>query len=195
MAARAPKQWPLSKQETITSFENWRQNILYVLSLDPKFEPYLEDNASWLKKSPATPNRGFTDDTARTNIPKQDRLSAAQKAKILELMLGQIANFCPVISRNSIVKSSTSLSDIWQQIRQHYGFQLTGAHFLDLASFQLESDERPEDLYQRLLAFFEDNMLCQDSAITHHGEKVDEDMSRGTCHHPSKTLSSFCGLS
>ena len=177
MAARAPKQWPLSKQETITSFENWRQNILYVLSLDPKFEPYLEDNASWLKKSPATPNRGFTDDTARTNIPKQDRLSAAQKAKILELMLGQIANFCPVISRNSIVKSSTSLSDIWQQIRQHYGFQLTGAHFLDLASFQLESDERPEDLYQRLLAFFEDNMLCQDSAITHHGEKVDEDMS------------------
>ena len=32
---RAPKQWALTKQETITSFEAWRQNLQYILSLDP----------------------------------------------------------------------------------------------------------------------------------------------------------------
>ena len=29
MATRAPKQWSLMKTETITSFESWRQNLLY----------------------------------------------------------------------------------------------------------------------------------------------------------------------
>jgi len=68
-------------------------------------------------------------------------------------MLGQIANFCSVISWNSIVKHSPSLNVIWQKIRQHYGFQSTGAHFLDLASINLQADEKREDLFQRLMAF------------------------------------------
>ena len=94
-------------------------------------------------------------------------------------MLGMIANYCSVVSRNSIIKSSTSLNDIWQKIRQHYGFQSTGAHFLDLASIKLQPGEKPQDLYQRLMAFFEDNLLTSMGGITHHGEdiQVDEDMS------------------
>ena len=64
------------------------------------------------------------------------------------LPLEQIANFCPVISRNTILKNSTSVNSIWQAIRAHYGFQSTGAHFLDLSSIKLEVDERPEDLFQ-----------------------------------------------
>ena len=76
-----------------------------------------------------------------------------------DLMLGQIANFCPVIARNTIIRSSTSIDSIWQIIRAHYGFQSTDAHFLDLADFKLEQDELPEDLFQRLTAFFDDNLL------------------------------------
>ena len=34
---RAPKQWRLTKNETITSFESWRQNLQYTLSLDANF--------------------------------------------------------------------------------------------------------------------------------------------------------------
>ena len=68
----------------------------------------------------------------------------------LELMLGKIANFCPIISRSSIVKNSTSISSVWQAIRAHYGFQSTGARFLDLFNIKLEVDERPEDLFQHL---------------------------------------------
>lgn len=93
-------------------------------------------------------------------------------------MLGQIANFGSVISRNSIVKNSTSLNDIWQRLRQHYGFQSAGSQFLDLAAIQLLPDERPEDLFQRLMAFFEDNLLTPACEITHHGDLVqaDEDL-------------------
>ena len=146
---RVPRQWQLTMIETITSYESWRQNLIYVLSLDKNFVRFLD--ATWQKQTAANPCRGLTDDG--TAIPEAQRLTAAQKNAHLDLLLGQIANFCPVISRNSIVKHSTSLNDIWQKIRQHYDFQSSGAHFLDLASIRLQPDERPEDLFQRLMAF------------------------------------------
>ncbi|KAJ8369657.1 hypothetical protein SKAU_G00096850 [Synaphobranchus kaupii] len=89
-------------------------------------------------------------------------------------MLGQIANYCPIISRNTLVKNSTSLEFIWQTIRQHFGFQVTGAQFIDFSDIHLEGDERPEDLYQRLMAFVEDSLL-RPSGLSHHGEAVTED--------------------
>ena len=165
---RAPKQWSLTKQETITSFEAWRQNLQYTLSLDQNFAPFLVDGFTWLKKSPGAPLRGLTDDGEP--IPEAQRRTAAQKITQLELMLGQIANFCPVISRNTIVKNSVSVSSIWQSIRLHYGFQSTIAHFIDFNSIKLEPGERPEDLYQRLQSFIEDNLLRSDGSIRHYGE-------------------------
>ena len=101
---RAPKQWCLTKEETINSFENWRQNLQYVLSLDANFAPFLIDGTTWQKKTRAHPHRGLDDDAAP--VAEARRKTAAQKVTQLELMLGQIANYCPVISRNSIIKSS-----------------------------------------------------------------------------------------
>ena len=90
-------------------------------------------------------------------------------------MLGQISNYCPVISRNVIVKNSTSLEQIWQSIRLHFGFQSSGAHFLDFNEITLRQDERPEDLYQRLLAFIDDYLLKREGVISHQGINIDED--------------------
>ena len=170
---RAPKQWSLTKQETTTSSEAWRQNLQYTLSLDPNFAGFLVDGFMWLKKSATTPLKGFTDDG--DNIPEAKRCTAAQKVTQLELMLGQVANFCPVISRNTIVKNSTSFTNIWQAIHLHYGFQLTGAHFIDFNAIKLELGECPEDLFQHLQSFIEDNLLKSDSSIQHHGEMPDSD--------------------
>jgi hypothetical protein len=50
----------------------------------------------------------------------------------------------------------------------------TGAHFKNLCDIKLEADERLEDLYQRLVAFIEDNLLYRNT-ITHHGEHLEED--------------------
>ena len=169
---RAPKQWCLTKNETVNSFENWKQNIIYTLSLDSNFAPFLIDGVTWGKKSKKSPLRGFTDDGEA--IAADKRRTAQQKVNILELMLGQIANFCPIISRNTIVKNSTSVESIWQAIRLHFGYQSTGAHFIDFTDIRLNPDERPEDLYQRLMAFIEDNLLQADG-LSHHDEKLTED--------------------
>ena len=66
---------------------------------------------------------------------------------------------------------STSLASIWSKIREHYGFQCTGSRFLTLASIKLNPAERPEDLYQRLVTFFDDNLITTDGLL-HHGQHV-----------------------
>lgn len=167
---RAPKQWCLTKQETVNSFENWKENLRYVLSLDPNFAPFLGTDFRWQKKTRTNPNRGLIDDGVA--VPENVRRTAAQKVTQLELMLGQIANYCPVLSRNTIIRNSVSIESVWQSIRSHYGFQSSGGHFLDLAEIKLEHNERPEDLYQRLIAFVEDNLLTPAGRITHHGDAV-----------------------
>ena len=145
MSTRAPKHWFLTKHESITSFEAWRQNLQNILSLDTNFARFLADNVTWLKKSHATPLHGLQDDSEFVHASAQR--TAQQKCTHLDLMLGQIANYCPVISRNTIVKNSTSMSFIWQAIGLHYGFQSTGVHLLDFNNIKLDPDERPEDLY------------------------------------------------
>ena len=136
---RAPKQWSLSKTETITSFEAWRQNLVYTLSLDHNFAPFLVEGFTWVKKTATVPLRGFTDDDE--TVPEASRRTAAQTVNLLELMLGQIANYCPIIARSTIVKNCTSVSNIWKAIRLHYGFQSTGGHFLDFNSIHFEPGE------------------------------------------------------
>ncbi len=164
---KAPKQWMLQSDADVTHFESWKNNLLFTLSLDDNYKPYLKADATWLKKTKANPKRGFTDDVGGGK-------TADQKVYLLELMLGQIANYSP-INRSTITKNSTSLTAVWNAIRQHLNIQSNGARVLDLANLALIPGERPEVLYERLLAFMDDNLMKADGGITHHGEAITDD--------------------
>ena len=140
---RVLKQWPLSLNKTITSIKAWENNYLkYILFLDPNFADFLTDGLSWGKKTNAMPLHGFSNDPE--SVLAARRRTAAQKVTYLEVMLGQMANYAPIISQNSIVKNSLSISGVWQTIRQHYDLQLTGSHSLDLANISLKPEQRPK---------------------------------------------------
>ncbi len=171
-ARSAQKQKSLTKEETLNSFNAWKDNLLYILSVErPDCAPFLADGATWGKESVA--NRGLADDGDEV-VEVARRKTAAQKAASLRLMLGQIANFATVVSRNQIVKNSTSLSGIWSLLREHYGFQSTGSRFLTLSGMRLEPGEKPEDLYQKIVSFFDDNLLTTEGLL-HHGVRVTSD--------------------
>ena len=169
--SRAPKQWMLTTNETLNTFKNWKENRIYTLSLDKSFAPYLKEGVTWGKQTSVTPHRGFTDDATGTTDPK----SKEEKCTTLNLMLGQIANYATVISRNQIIKESTSLNVIWDKIRQHYGFHTTGSRFLDLSAIRQRPGERAEDLYQTLVSFIDDNLLTKDCTLTHHAAAITND--------------------
>ena len=46
-------------------------------------------------------------------------------------MLGHVANYCPFRSRSTLAKNSNSILSVWNTIREHFDFQVTGAHFSD----------------------------------------------------------------
>ena len=174
MAFKPPKQWVLTESETISTFCNWQSNLLYHLSLNNEFAAFIADTFTWQRKSVA--NRGLTDDVGE---PAADRKTAAQKNIQLERMLGIIAQFCPALLRNEILKKSTSLKWIWQRVRKHYSFSQSEVNFLKISDIKREQDERYETLYQRIIAHLEDNLLTRDSGLQHDGAAVtqDEEMS------------------
>ena len=164
-----PKPWTLTENKTITSYANWHSNVLYHLSLCNEFAPFLE--LEWAVKS--TANRGLVADG--DPVPAAARKTAAQKAIILERMLGMIAQFAPSLLRKDIIKSSTSLAWIWKRIRLHYGFVQSEVHFLKISEIKRKDDERYETFYQRILAHLDDNLLTTGSNIQHNGAAIAED--------------------
>ena len=146
-----------------------------MLSLDSNFTPFLLDGINRAEKSVFSLLQDFSDDDAETQNVRTEQ----HKVTHVELMFGQISSFCPVISRSAIVKNSPSLASVWQNIGMNFGFQTSGAHFLDSDSTPFGSDEHPDDLFQRLTVSIDDILITTDIPITHHGElsSIDEDFS------------------
>lgn len=163
----APKCRTLTATETSASFDIWKENLLFNLTIDGSFEEFLEDEYTWGRKSVL--NRGLTATLDNDNKVKQ---SAKQKAALLQLMLGSIASYAPVISRQSIVSDALCLNDIWARLRTHYGFRKTGSLILDLPTLTLTPgtpSESYESLWERFHAFITDNLLTTTDNIRHCG--------------------------
>jgi hypothetical protein len=110
MTATAIKQWVLTEDESVESLRSWRDHLLIILAHEECFAPFLTTDATWSRKSRNNTFRGFTGP------------DAANLAARLELMLGLIATAAPVLSRHTIIKTSTSLASIWEALWRYYGF-------------------------------------------------------------------------
>ena len=82
-----------------------------ILALEEAFTPFLKPDVIWGRKTKTNPLRGF------------HGIDAAQQVATLETMLELIANYAPVISHGTVVKSSTSLKSVWNAICLYYGMQ------------------------------------------------------------------------
>ena len=158
--AKAPKPWKLTEEESFSSYTNWQTNIVYVLGQEDKFVPFLQADVSWLKRSDTQPNRG---------LQQAGELTPAVRVNTLNQMLGLIAQWVPHYLTNDIVYNSTNLNDVWSKIRKYYGFQQSEVNFMKFSSIVWEEGERPERLYQRLLAHVQDNLLTTGSKLKHDG--------------------------
>ncbi|VDI67074.1 Hypothetical predicted protein [Mytilus galloprovincialis] len=96
-STRAPKQWCLTKIETVNTFENWRQNLIYTLSLDKNFAPFLVSGTKWEKKTKTTTHRGFANDGEE--VPEANRKTREQKRYGTELRARTLASIKPEISQ------------------------------------------------------------------------------------------------
>lgn len=150
--------WALSKKETSSTFKNWRSNIAYSLSLNLDFSDFFEPGFTWEEKTHDNPTWGLiagTGEHART---------AVQRAGALEVMLGQIACWAPVVARSLITRDALSL-----QYAKEWGIPSGWCYF------ELASNESHEDLFQRMYAFVEDNLIERNDNRTHLGRQATDD--------------------
>ena len=171
--AKFAKPWKLTEEETFSSFTAWQHNIVYTLRQDNAFTPFLRDDAIWRKHTAADQYRGLQDDAGDGGKTKQ------QKVNDLNAMLRYITQWIPHYLANDVEKNSTNIESVWNFIRKYYSFQQSEAQFMKLCSIKMEDKERPERLYQRILAHLQDNLLKKDGKLKHDGTPVgqDEDIS------------------
>jgi hypothetical protein len=164
--ARAPKPWKLSEEETLSSYNAWKNNLLYYCKCDDDFCPFVQRDAKWTKISPDSPTRGLVDDTTGA------KLTAAKKLMHLERMLGFISQYVPHFLATDITENSTSMNSIWLTIRKYYNFKQSESQFMKFTSISREEGERPERLFQRIIAHLQDNLLKTDSNMQYDGQDV-----------------------
>ena len=167
-----PKQRILTENETVTTFENWKNTMLFQITLDPKFARFVdsEDLSTWSKVKVL--NRGFVND--KEGVDANIKMSAVAKAASLQILLGSLAHYAPVISNKFIVHQATSITEIFDRLRAHYGFRHTGGKITELTDFRLEPSESREALWERMYGFLEDSLLNPDYDITHDNQDVTE---------------------
>ena len=111
----------LTEEETLTSFEDWRNNLLFYLNQDTNFKKFLKSDATWDKASGTVDHRG---------------LASSDELLHLNNFLGVIASLSPPLLHGDLIDDTTSLNDIFQQLRTYYQFAPSEATFMKFASIK-----------------------------------------------------------
>lgn len=165
-----PKIRVLTQNETQSSFDSWRDGIVWQISLDKMSARFLDANdlGSWDNSV----NRGFKNDTAA--IAEDIRMTAPAKEILLKNVLGCVCANAPIISSNFIKNVATSLDAIWDRLRSYYGFRKTGGRITEFFEFKTEPGESREALWERMYTFLEDNLLSSSGSVMHEGKAPEE---------------------
>ena len=171
-----PKNRTLTEQETQISFEAWREAMIFSISLSDKSARFLSTGnlCAWT----AAEDRGFTDDgeigESSPGVTAENKMNKAAKGALLNIVLGSIAGYAPVISSRFIKYQSTSLEAIWNRLRAFYGFRRTGSRVLEMMDIKMQLNESRESLWERYYSFVEDQLLVRGDSVTHEGVVITE---------------------
>ena len=169
-----PKQRPLTEDEDQTSFESWREGMIFHISLSDKSARFLPTGnlSTWTSAG----DRGFTDDAdGDPGVNAENKMNKQAKAALLNIILGSIAGYATVINGKYIKRQAKSLEEIWSKLRTHYGFRRTGSRVLELMDLKMGATESREALWERFYGFIEDQLLTSDGDVNHEGAKLEED--------------------
>ena len=101
----------LTSQEDQTSFDCWVESVIFHISLSDKSTRFLAtgDLSTWT----TAPDRGFVNDSGdQDGVTPENHMNCAAKAALLNVVLGAVSTFAPVISPKFIKNQSTSLESI-----------------------------------------------------------------------------------
>ena len=148
----------LTEKETLSTFEDWRNNLEFYLIQETNFQTFIHGKV-WRKTVDAADFRG---------------LETADQARYLEQFLGVIASLSPPLLHGDILNDTTTISDVYKLLRTYYQFAPSESTFIKFSYIKREiidgSLERPVHLYLRMRQFIRDNLLLSSGRIKHDGD-------------------------
>ena len=149
----------LTDDETLTSFEDWKNNLTFYLNQDKEFSEFLKETTLWKKSSELVTNRGLAD---------------VDKYQALQRFLGLIASLSPPLLYHEIINDTTKITDIFRLLQCYYQFSPSESTFIKYGAIKRDvingTLERPIHLYLRLRHFIRDNLLLSSGKIRHDGK-------------------------
>ena len=149
----------LTNDETLTSFEDWKNMLTFYLNQDKDFAELLKETATWTKSSDADVNRGRGDGASK---------------QVLDRFLGVIASLSPPLLYHEIIEDTTKVADIFRLLRSYYQFSPSESTFMKYYSIRREvvngTMEKPLHLFLRMKQFIRDNLLLSSGKIEHDGK-------------------------
>ena len=135
----------LTKTETLDSLSHWQSSVRNYFRRSKQFQEFFRRTTTW---DCTADNYGLEGD---------DTLDRADN---LESLLDTLASFLPgPYITHKITKTSTNISSVWDIIWEHYDVKPSQATFLDYNELSMSSDDRPIDLYDKMI-YHAINHLC-----------------------------------
>ena len=154
---------------SIAEWENWKHAMVYSLSLDSDFKPYLKDHDfEFGPKTRLMPNRKLVATGGDSPVKAED------KCAVVDMLLNQISLFTPTIPHNDIIRECGTLNEVWQVIRLHNNIETTGALLNDVWKIQRQPNETPQALYSRLKQAYDDSLIRR-GTIKYKADMLSED--------------------
>ena len=168
---RNPPPRQLTQSETLDSLDHWKAKFRQYYRKDDDYKEFLSD-VTW---DPSKENYGFT---------PQDLTNAAevrktkQKAENLQDFLELLAGYLPYSYLTpKIVQDSTSLSQVWRIVYEHYNVLPNPETFLDFESLKKEPAENYRQFFERLLQHSRLHLADAGSKVENIKPAEDEKMS------------------
>ena len=143
--------------------------MVYQLRSEGDYKPYLSDDLVFGAKTSDSPTRKLlTTETAGKTT------TAAEKCEIVDFMLETIAQYCPKIPHNDIIRDCQSLAEVWQVVRLHSNIETTGALLNEVWNITRLPSETPQALYSRIKQAYDDNLIRKET-LKYKDKKLDAD--------------------
>ena len=128
--------------ETLSTFEDWRNNLEFYLQQEKEFKGFLKAETEWRKTSEGSNFRG---------------LESAEQVRSLNQFLGVIASLSPPLLHGDIINDTTKLLEVYKLLRSYYQFAPSESTFIKFSYIKREiidgKSERPLHLYLRMRQF------------------------------------------
>ena len=153
--ARNPPPRQLNNKETLETLTHWETTFRTFYKRDDVYKCFFKPNLSW---DPSKQYYGLADESEGSNPRKKEEL-----CEDLKDLLCTFSGYLPHSYLTEKILQSSSWTNVWQIVRDHYNVQISSETMLDFEAINKTPDETYRQYFERLLQHTKQHLAPADS--------------------------------